>query len=236
MARLTRAESQAHTRRRLLATATELFLHDGYSGASLERVAEEAGFSKGAVYSNFRNKDELCLAVLEEVRAEKAASADATLSRTDTLEELLAALGVWAVRTGGDQEWIRLEAEYLLNCRRDPELLARLAKSNAEIAQQVAELLNTSARRLGVRLPMDAHEAAHALLSIILGLGLLRSADPAIGVESFTSVVRLLARSGAEVSVPEARAASPDSGGRHGSTQSGTYAPAAGADPSAIRD
>ncbi|GHF20883.1 TetR family transcriptional regulator [Amycolatopsis deserti] len=221
MARLTRAESQAHTRRRLLATATELFLRDGYTATSLERVAEEAGFSKGAVYSNFRNKDELCLAVLDGVRAEKAASVDATLSRTDSLEELLAAFAVWAAGTGGDQAWIRLEAEYLLNCRRDPELLARLAKSNAEIADLVTELLNANARRLGVRLPMDARQAAYALFSITLGLGLLRSVDPAIGVESFTSVVRLLAQP-AEVTVPEARSAS--------------HEPAGGADAGAHRD
>ncbi|MCF6422655.1 MULTISPECIES: TetR/AcrR family transcriptional regulator [Amycolatopsis] len=221
MARLTRAESQAHTRRRLLDTATELFLREGYTGTSLERVAEEAGYSKGAVYSNFRNKDELCLAVLEGVRAEKAASVDATLAGTDSLEELLAAFAVWAAGTGGDQEWIRLEAEYLLNCRRDPELLGRLAKSNAEIADLVTGLLNTNARRLGVRLPMDARQAAYALFSITLGLGLLRSVDPGIGVDSFTSIVRLLAQP-AEVKVPEARSASRE--------------PADGADSATSRD
>jgi AcrR family transcriptional regulator len=40
-----------------------LFLRDGYAATSLEKVADEAGYSKGAVYSNFWNKDELCLAV-----------------------------------------------------------------------------------------------------------------------------------------------------------------------------
>ncbi len=46
-------------------------LHDGYHPTSLEKVADAAGYSKGAVYSNFRNKDELCTAVLDEVRAER---------------------------------------------------------------------------------------------------------------------------------------------------------------------
>ncbi|GAB3568193.1 TetR/AcrR family transcriptional regulator [Amycolatopsis endophytica] len=208
MARLTRAESQAHTRRRLLATATALFLRDGFTATSLERVADEAGFSKGAVYSNFRNKDELCLAVLDGVRAEKAATVGEALSRTESLEDLLRVFTVWAEGSAGDQEWIRLEAEYLLNCRRDPALLADLARSNAGISDRITQLLTTNSRRLGVRLPMDVRHAAHALFGITIGLGLLRSADPAIGAEPFTAVVRLLAQPAAGVSVPEARAAS----------------------------
>ena len=54
--RLTRPESQARTRAELIATARDLFLSDGYAGTSLERVAEAAGYSKGAVYSNFASK------------------------------------------------------------------------------------------------------------------------------------------------------------------------------------
>src|ERR1041384_2785727 len=73
MARMTRAESQANTRAQLLATARQMFFTDGYHPTSLEKVADAAGYSKGAVYSNFRNKDELCVAVLDEVRAERLA-------------------------------------------------------------------------------------------------------------------------------------------------------------------
>src|SRR5207247_11276130 len=63
--RLTRQESQARTRTLLLEVATAEFLAHGYTGTSLERVAELAGFSKGAVYGNFAGKEELSLAVLE---------------------------------------------------------------------------------------------------------------------------------------------------------------------------
>ncbi|MGH9005463.1 MAG: TetR family transcriptional regulator, partial [Acidimicrobiia bacterium] len=63
--RLTRQESQARTRALVLETATAEFLARGYAGTSLERVAETAGFSKGAVYAHFAGKEDLCLAVLE---------------------------------------------------------------------------------------------------------------------------------------------------------------------------
>src|SRR5207244_6695571 len=64
--RLTRQESQARTRALLLEVAQTEFLANGYNNTSLERVAESAGFSKGAVYGNFPGgKEELWLAVLE---------------------------------------------------------------------------------------------------------------------------------------------------------------------------
>src|SRR5438105_15844263 len=63
--RLTRAESQARTRAHLLEAAAEVFARRGFHGASVEEVADVAGYTKGAVYSNFASKDELFLAVLE---------------------------------------------------------------------------------------------------------------------------------------------------------------------------
>lgn len=67
-----RIAAQARTRETLVATATALFLRDGYAATSPEEVADEAGYSKGAVYSNFRNKDELCLAVVDAIRTDQA--------------------------------------------------------------------------------------------------------------------------------------------------------------------
>ena len=63
--RLTRAEQRDVTRSRLLDAAEKVFVDRGFHAASVDEVAEEAGYSKGAVYSNFENKDELFLAVLE---------------------------------------------------------------------------------------------------------------------------------------------------------------------------
>ena len=59
--RLTREESRAVTREKLLASAYEVMAREGYEGASIDRIAEEAGFSKGAFYSNFDSKEEIFL-------------------------------------------------------------------------------------------------------------------------------------------------------------------------------
>ena len=74
MARITRKESHAQTRERLVETAHRLFLADGYNATSLDKVAAEAGYSKGAVYSNFATKHELGLAVLDVLHLERALS------------------------------------------------------------------------------------------------------------------------------------------------------------------
>jgi AcrR family transcriptional regulator len=63
---LSRAEQQRATRAALIRAAREVFARDGYHGANLDRIATEAGFSKGAVYSNFASKAELFLAVMDD--------------------------------------------------------------------------------------------------------------------------------------------------------------------------
>src|SRR4029450_2260196 len=63
--RLTRTERQGQTRSQLLDAALRVFLRQGFHGASLDEIAEEAGYTTGAVYSNFKGKDDLFLAVLD---------------------------------------------------------------------------------------------------------------------------------------------------------------------------
>jgi AcrR family transcriptional regulator len=64
--RLTREESKARTRAELIRAARRLFVRNGYAATSLADIAEEAGLTKGAVYSNFESKEDLFLALLEE--------------------------------------------------------------------------------------------------------------------------------------------------------------------------
>ena len=193
MARLTRAESQARTREQLLETAKELFLRDGYSVTSLEKVADEAGYSKGAVYSNFRNKDELCLAVLDRIHDEQVALIAETLVGAEDMEGLLSAFQAWAERSIGDEAWTALEVEFATNARRDPRIRAELASRDKAIRDSIAGLLTGFAERFGITLPMPADDAATALLSLGIGLGVQRAIDPSIPVRVLPDVMRLFA-------------------------------------------
>jgi AcrR family transcriptional regulator len=191
--RLTRSESQALTRQRLVETARTMFLRDGYAATSLEKVAEEAGFSKGAVYSNFGGKDDLCLAVLDTIHEEVAEAVLGSLSGTDSLEEALETFDRWADARIGDPDWSALEAEFAARSRRDPHLKQALQARNERIRGLVAEALRTTCEEHGLRIPLSYDGAANALYSLGVGLGLQRSLDPQLDVHVLSDVVRVIA-------------------------------------------
>ncbi|WP_244851233.1 TetR/AcrR family transcriptional regulator [Caballeronia sp. SL2Y3] len=112
MARLSREETQALTRQRLLSVAKEHFARDGYAAASLDRIADEAGFSKGAVYSNFAGKDELFLGVLEEHGRVSLDQILADLQGAQSIEKAIDRIAAWATRSSRLGNWPMLILEY----------------------------------------------------------------------------------------------------------------------------
>ncbi|MGW6376777.1 TetR/AcrR family transcriptional regulator [Rhodococcus sp. NPDC055112] len=202
MARMTRSESQAKTRADLIATARDLFLADGYAATSLEKVAEEAGYSKGAVYSNFRNKNELCLEVLQLIHTTKGAEVAAVMARQAPLEERLAAFEDWAERTLGDVGWTTLEFEFIVLARHDPELRAALAAGLGTVHGVVAALLASLVASGEVTLPMSVDDAATSMLSMGIGLGIQRAVDPTISTGIVTRNLRALLTAAGPTDLP----------------------------------
>jgi AcrR family transcriptional regulator len=188
MARMTRAESQAQTRAQLVKTARQLFFDDGYHPTSLEKVADAAGFSKGAVYSNFRNKDELCIAVLDEVRQERLGEILQIMARPDTPTRI-DALRDWAERIIGDPGWTSLEVEFAVHARRNEQLRTDLASRLGTILEMLTGAAE-SAQNTEPALP--GRETATVMLALGAGLGLLRSIDPDIPVDGLVDTLRLV--------------------------------------------
>ncbi|KAF0962260.1 TetR/AcrR family transcriptional regulator [Rhodococcus sp. T7] len=192
MARLTRSESQARTRAHLVATARDLFLADGYAATSLEKVADEAGYSKGAVYSNFKNKKELCLEVLGLIHATKGQEIAEALGGGETMEERLEAFQAWAERTLGDVGWTMLEFELIVLSRHDPELRDALTATLGAAREITVTLLQSFTDSLGVALPVPVQDAAGSILSLGVGLGIQRAIDPTISASVVTDNLRVL--------------------------------------------
>src|SRR4051812_48265645 len=112
--RLTRAEKQAATRRDVLAAAAGVFAERGFAGATLAEIADRAGYSHGAVYSNFVGKDDLFLAVIEEymaTRTEEIAAVQAT-ARGSFARRARALADQWTQRFAGDRESFLLQLEF----------------------------------------------------------------------------------------------------------------------------
>ncbi|MFE5480095.1 TetR/AcrR family transcriptional regulator [Nocardia sp. NPDC056541] len=190
MARMTRKESHAHTRERLVETAKRLFMADGYNVTPLEKVATEAGFSKGAVYSNFATKHELGLAVLDVVHVERAQSLVDAMLAHDTLTERIEGFARWADENIGDVGWTALEVEFATSTRHMPEIRTELAERRRTLTAMLASVIQTQADQLGLELPLSAEDAALQLLSLGIGLGVQRAIDPELPVSAIVDLLR----------------------------------------------
>lgn len=208
MPRLTRSESQARTRADLLATARDLFLTDGYAATSLEKVAETAGYSKGAVYSNFRGKKELCLEVLDLIHTTKFEEIAALLAVDGELDELLDRIQDWAESALGEVGWTMLEFEFIAACRHDPEVQAALASTLGMAQGMVLALVNSLVAATRTELPLPPEDAARSILSLGVGIGIQRAIDPGISARIITDSLRALL---------DRRSPLPDSGASVGS-------------------
>lgn len=193
--RLTRQESQARTRALLLEVAAEEFLAHGYTGTSLERIAEQAGFSKGAVYGNFAGKDELCLAVLENHFFAQLQKFVVEFSAGgDTIEDRLAVIERWWDVFLADEEWALLGVEFAVQTRRNPKIQAQLAERQKMVRAAVTTLLTQQIRQLGVKPVLPPDELGVVLVAVVGGIAVQRLSDPTISATLLTDAVRALFR------------------------------------------
>eukprot|EP01034_Spumella_vulgaris_P042860 gene42860-53179_t len=130
--RLSREESQALTRTRLIDTAQQLFVANGYGGTSIRDIAERAGYSQGAFYSNFASKEEVLLELLRgHMEAEGAQLSSVMDSDGRTPEQIFAELESWAATLNQDASWSMLSIELQLHARRSPAFAASYQTVNA---------------------------------------------------------------------------------------------------------
>jgi AcrR family transcriptional regulator len=193
--RLTRQESQARTRALLLEVATAEFLAHGYTGTSLERIAELAGFSKGAVYGNFAGKEELALAVLENhffALLQKFVGEFA--AGGDTIEDRLAVLERWLETLLADDDWQVFAVEFAVHTRRNPKIQQQLAERERMVRAAVTTLLSQQIQQLGVKPVLPPEQLGIVLVSVVGGIAVQRLIDPTIPASLVTDAVRALFR------------------------------------------
>ena len=185
--RLSRPEQAERVRTELLAAARKEFLRSGYHGATLDRIAAEAGYTKGAVYSRFAGKADLLLALLEERIESRAAQNEAwaeSLVGAHGLDEMVQR---WAEVEREDAAWSLLVIEFRVHASRDQKLNQRYAALHARTVAGVEDILQ---RVLG---ESDA-DLARMVFAVGIGTTLERAADPgAAGSEAVSRFVNALA-------------------------------------------
>lgn len=192
--RPSRAERQAQTREKLIAVARDMFIADGYAATSLDKVADAAGFSKGAVYSNFTGKEELCMEVLDAIHAELLAGVVQAFTAETDLDGRIDAFTVWARTQLGDPQMTALEAEFSAVARQSAYVADQLRNRHRAITAEVSRLLRTVVEEAGYDVAFDPDKAAVALLSLGIGVGAMRSLDARLNVDVVGETMRTLLR------------------------------------------
>jgi AcrR family transcriptional regulator len=166
------------TRTALVEAAADVFARKGFHGASLDEIAEAAGFTRGAIYSNFKSKEDLLLAVVDWYSARQLDAFTSVLERAGEGTELDAATDVWSRFVRGDPTLLALSLELRLHALRDPEFATRLAAANREQRDRVAALIYEQSRRMNVELRVTPDEMAEISWAASDGLQQVAAMDP----------------------------------------------------------
>jgi AcrR family transcriptional regulator len=195
--RLTRAEKRAQTREALIAAAERVFIREGFQGASVEKITAEAGFSRGAFYSNFSSKEELFAEVLQErvyslyrqMVVDRLEEPDRMPSERETGEQLAE---MQASRIG--RSMFSLWLELLAAASRDKQfkgLAAGFWSGNRALTAQLIQ----AAERPEAPLPVSADHLATASIAFDIGLAIQHFVDPeAVPLELYPELFELLFR------------------------------------------
>lgn len=177
--RLSRVEQVERNRGLVLDAARRVFLARGYGGATLDAIAEEAGFSKGVVYSQFAGKADLFLALLERRITERAEENARLAADHSGIQALRALLRVNARRSSEGAEWARLLIEFRAVAARDPEVNARYTALHGRSLEGFAEAVRVALARDGLEPVYPPHTFAHLVFALDNGAVLERATDPA---------------------------------------------------------
>ena len=176
--RTRQAERTLATRRKLLDAAKRIFAQNGFEAARLEDIAIGAGYTRGAFYANFKSKEDIFFALLEEWVRERIDTFTMSLRCHHTPAKKLAALRKHYAEQATDRRLVLISLEFKLFALRHPEAHARLRRCHRRIRATFGELLSELVRSLGKTLPISNPAASACLGSVAQGLLLEHVVDP----------------------------------------------------------
>jgi AcrR family transcriptional regulator len=163
----------------LLEAAMEVFARRGYQDASVDEIAERAGYSKGAIYFHFAGKDDLFFALLEERIDRPMRDAIKLLESAPPEEDMaLEANRYFVELVSGQRELLLLDHEYRSQAIRDARLRARYVRREAKLRSALAKGLQARLKHLGAPPVAAPEQVATALLSLAFGLAQEKLIEP----------------------------------------------------------
>ncbi|HDR4874377.1 TPA: TetR/AcrR family transcriptional regulator [Bacillus cereus] len=172
--RLTQEERKKKTRQLLLESAVEVFAQLGFHGASVDKIAEYAGFSKGAVYAHFNSKEELFLAILEKQMRLHVHNIHQIIEEQHSLSQFIGILDEYSLSSRQkNRTWSMLNMEFLLYAMREESVRHKwsnmITKSVEQISKAIEKLMSKENENESA---LSANEMAWTILSLENGISL----------------------------------------------------------------
>ena len=168
--RLTREESRAQTRATLMAVGRKHFVRYGLGGAVAEKIAEDAGYSRGALYSNFDGKEELFLAVIREEQDRRAEAYRSMFKEEPSAKERLRKMRDAVADIVTDRDWIVLRAEFEAGALRNERIRQTFVEVHRKQVRDGGNLMRSLARSSEIHLGVKPSEFIMIILNLTHGL------------------------------------------------------------------
>jgi AcrR family transcriptional regulator len=177
--RLSRAEQREKTRGCLVQAAAKVFTRRGYDNASLDEVAEEAGFTKGAVYSNFKGKEDLFLATIDAHFEERLQAIKRVMQAEPDEQGTAHAAGMdFMNKLNADPEYFALFFEFWAYAQRNPGVKKKFLPRVQRFRAALAGLFEAKSDDAGRELPIASEQLASMLVAMAAGVAMERELDP----------------------------------------------------------
>jgi AcrR family transcriptional regulator len=191
---LTRREKQQRTRQSLIKAASEMFCRRGLDGASIDEVAQAAGYTKGAFYANFKSKEELFLVMLDERFSEELERLDQLLAGTHAAQEEAAAAAADFIHFATDEAWQRLSFQFLAYAARNEEFRQELATRQRAMRERMAQIFTRWKASLGAEFPLPVEDITAMTFFMADGFLAGRIIEPDLRDELYTTMVSVFLR------------------------------------------
>src|SRR5262244_1802596 len=157
---------QEITRARLIQSAEKIFACDGFEAAKLEEIAADAGYTRGAFYANFKSKEDLFCALLENEISSRIGVLEREMSRVRDPEAKLKAMREFFLSKTLDRRWCLLALEFKLFAVRHPEVRQRLAEMHRRFVGPRVGFLEGVMKKVGRELPVSAYAAGVSMAAL----------------------------------------------------------------------
>lgn len=151
-------------------------IRHGFAGASVRDIAEAAGYSQGALYSNFAGKEAIMLELLRQHMREEAEQLRAIVDGSDG-EAALERLGAWSATLNAEVDWSMLALELQLHAHRSPVFADDYDQVHEAHAEELGRIVEGFYRSLGREPQLDPRELAAGYMALAHGLALQRRKD-----------------------------------------------------------